>query len=351
MKARLRWRVLILLAAALVAASLLYTWFWFDAAHRLAAELEAWSAAAAARGHEVQHAGIEVGGFPFSLTARIERPVLAYRLGDGALRWQGGHLLVDFWPTRSDSLAIVLPPLSQLTRVAGGHNRTAWLAVDRATIAPSYEAATRSYVYRLDATGVGIGPRPPPMQVTARTLTLTLRVAIDADESAIPPRRHSIDAALSDIELSDAVEAPFRRRLDRVRAQAALTGNIPEGAVPVALAGWRDGGGTVELETLHIQAGSLMLDATGTLALDRDMRPIGAFTARLHGYGEVLDALVAAGAANATHAATAKIVLDLLATPADDGGPPILEVPISLQDGRLFVGPVSLLRIPPVRWE
>ena len=127
-------------------------------------------------------------------------------------------------------------------------------------------------------------------------------------------------------------------------------GVIPPGPPAEAVAGWRDDGGTVELERLVLEWGPLELEASGTLALDPAMQPIGSLTAEIRGYAETLDALVQAGAAPPRDAAIAKVVLNLLAKTPPDGGPPVLTVPLTAQDGRLFVGPVALLELPPIEW-
>ena len=49
-------------------------------------------------------------------------------------------------------------------------------------------------------------------------------------------------------------------------------------------------------------------------------------------------------------AVAAKVVLGLIARLPAGGGRPYLEVPLSAQEGRLHIGPLNLLPLPPIPW-
>jgi hypothetical protein len=91
-------------------------------------------------------------------------------------------------------------------------------------------------------------------------------------------------------------------------------------------------------------------DATGTVALDGRMQPVGAFTARIQGFFEAVEALRARGLIRGRDASMAKLVLGAMARPAPGGGPPVLSLPVTLQDRVLYAGPVALVRLPELRW-
>jgi hypothetical protein len=96
--------------------------------------------------------------------------------------------------------------------------------------------------------------------------------------------------------------------------------------------------------------GPLNLDGSATVALDEHMQPMGAGTARIAGYAATLDALVATHVINARAALAAKAVLGLMARTPADGGAPVVEVPLTLQDGALSVGRIPLGRMPELSW-
>ena len=110
-----------------------------------------------------------------------------------------------------------------------------------------------------------------------------------------------------------------------------------------SIAQWRDAGGVVEIETLELRWGGLQLSANGTVTLDDQMRPLAAFSSRVRDYGRIIEAFVGKGILTPREAAVARTVFDLMARRSNDGG---LEVPITVQDGRLFAGPVALVAVP-----
>jgi hypothetical protein len=92
------------------------------------------------------------------------------------------------------------------------------------------------------------------------------------------------------------------------------------------------------------------LTASATLALDEQLQPMGAASAHLIGYAETLDALAVRGAISKSAATAAKAVLSLLAHTPEDGGPPDVEVPLTLQYRTLSMRQVPLLRLPELDW-
>ena len=89
---------------------------------------------------------------------------------------------------------------------------------------------------------------------------------------------------------------------------------------------------------LVIVYGPFSMRANGTLALDAEMEPIGAFTAKARGFFGLIDALQAKGLMRAGDAVTAKMVLGILSRKPARGGPPTLSLPVTLS------GPPGLRR-------
>ena len=143
---------------------------------------------------------------------------------------------------------------------------------------------------------------------------------------------------------------PLGNTLQRVLLEARLVGDFPLENVLESLGAWRDRGGTLELDKVDIRYGRLGVRASGTLALDRNLQPIGALTARIEGFLGAIDALREADIIRPRDAAMAKLVLGALAKRPAGGGPRALSLPLSVQDRKLSVGPVPLMEIPEIRW-
>ena len=137
-----------------------------------------------------------------------------------------------------------------------------------------------------------------------------------------------------------------------------MTGVPPRSLGAAAMAQWRDDGGTVEIRKLDIRHGVLQMDADGTIALDGNLQPEGAFSLKVLGFLEAVDGFEAAGMIRPRGAEVLKAVLSVLASgkgkwageaEADPEGKRI-KVPLSIQNGIFYVGPLAMGRVPPLHW-
>ncbi len=336
-------------AGALLLAALGASLYWLYAAGAVRDGVERWVEERRAEGDVIGYRTLEIRGFPLFLRAEVSEPTLARSGAYGSWEWHGAALHAAIRPWNFQHLTLSFPgaqrvefnPLNQervLTASVGG----AWaaLALDPA-------GALQHTVLELEN-----------VELAGLSQSDLLRVGwarLEARFRNPPPPTHQsasieISVTMRALDLPARAAGPLGPDIDGIQAEASLMGVIPPGPPAEAVAAWRDDGGTVELERLVLDWGPLELKANGTLALDQAMQPIGSLTAEIRGYAETLDALVQAGAAPPRDAAIAKVVLNLLAKTPPDGGPPVLTVPLTAQDGRLFVGPVALLELPPIEW-
>jgi hypothetical protein len=138
--------------------------------------------------------------------------------------------------------------------------------------------------------------------------------------------------------------------IDDLAFGVTVKGAVPDGPLAQAIAAWRDAGGTIELDHLHLNWGGLGASATGTIALDQDLQPIGAFSGGIEGFDTILSALVEARRLGAEEAALAQIALSALAKPGPDGKPQIT-TSFTIQNGKMYLGPVKLGDPPRIIWR
>jgi hypothetical protein len=155
----------------------------------------------------------------------------------------------------------------------------------------------------------------------------------------------------ADVELPRALGLPLGGDITGVALKAKLIGTLESGPWPVALARWRDAGGTLEVSRLELLYGPMRLTADGTLALDADNQPIAAFSAHIVGASRTVDALRRRGLIEDGNAVAVKMALGLMTRRPADGGEPILDVPLTLQDRTLHAGPIALAVIPEIHWR
>ena len=337
-----RWAI----AAAFVAAILAsYTGFWFIAAGEIRGAVENWAEERRAEGYEVSFARPEISGFPLLFRVDFADPALA--LPEHGWSWRGEALQVVAPPCNPYRVRFHLSGRHELSFFQDGQWAEYFGAAEQVSASFAFDDEGRTAALELEISNLEIGGEtlPGPARVER------LWILGPLDRPADPDHRTEVaelSIRLANLSLPPGTNRGLGDEIERLSLEVSLKGPLPDGELGEALRHWRDAGGTVELEMLAIRWGPVGLEADGTLALDHLMRPLGALTVKVIGYGDVIDALVKNGIVPLGEAFIYKVAFDLIARKPEAGGPPVLTVPLTVQDGGLSVGPMTILDLPPL---
>jgi hypothetical protein len=336
------------LAAVAVLALLLavaaYSAFWYVAAGRVRDGVAAWAAAERARKVELSWRSIAVGGFPFGF--RID--IAGAALRDAALVPAPELRLPDLSASARpwDFAVWRLHARNGLSaRLPGAPGQPPLqLAARQATGAVLVDAEGGADLWlRLDDASTDAGPH-----VAIRAGDVWLNLPPRAPQSHTEPAA-GVALVLHQVQLPQPVP-PLGNVIDELAFGLTLKGALPPGPLPQAVAAWRDQGGTVELDNLRLKWGALGATATGTIALDQDLQPIGGFSGAIEGYDQILAALVHDGHMRASDAGLARLALTMLAKAGPDGRPEIA-TSFTIQNGEMYLGPAKLGPMPRIAWQ
>jgi hypothetical protein len=338
-------RRLSLAAVVLAALAALGGGFWVYMAHSLEAGIARWTEDRRAEGWRIGHAGMSVSGFPSRWRARIDKPV-ATGPGTLAATWTAPVVYVEHEPWRPRHVRIVAPGAQ---RIDWAGDRTAEFGASHAEAL--VHVSERGRIQRIDTRFENVTMMPAGY-AAIRVARMETGIAPDeAGASRSNPRPGLVvRAELFDLILPEAQNSALGRNIGQISLNATVLGPLAPGRLPEALTIWRDGGGTLEVAKLMLGWGPLSASGDGTLALDEALQPVGAMTAKLAGYEETLQALIQAGIVRAKHGALVNFGLNAIASRPADGGAPYIEAPLTIRDGRLFVGPVALMPMPRIDW-
>lgn len=325
---------MLFLAAGLAVAALAYSGLWYYAANRLETALPAWAGARRADGYDVAWRSAEIGGFPFRLALRLDA---ATATGERPVRWSFAADRIELttrpWSWRlwhvaaSDGVRLATADAGIAARRLNGKAKTR---------ASGFSAS----IHAEDVSGSGLATG-----LGAAALEASLALPRH------PPQTDRDMLAAASVTLGGATfpQAPAAvRHFDAISAAATMRGAMPPGPPESALAHWRDDGGTLDLDGLRFARDGASLDVTGTLALDEALQPEGAFTATLTGADKVVDGLVASGVLKPGISGIVKAVLRALAS---SGDPNTLNTPVTIQNRRIYVGPIALGEMPAIDWK
>ncbi len=333
--------------SALLAAAAIYAGAWFLIARQVETLSEQWIETQRRQGWTVSYQPMQVRGFPSWPQIELKDVQVAAPLSDGGWVWTAETATVV--PLSLDLTQFsVLTPGRQTFR-APGQDGAPW-TITAFTAVTKLGLDSRRQLQSTDLTFGDLELLDPgglPVFGAAR-----LNVALGlADGPSSPDMPYARFVAAADAIRLAADTRPFSRSIPALRLDVDMLGAMTPGRLSDALDDWREDGGTLEVRRFLLDWPPLRIDADGTLALDQDLQPIAAFSTRISGFNETLDALVADGRVSAGDAQSATLILNLLAQRPDDGGAPEIAVPVSVQDRRLSVGPIEVMDVPEVRWD
>ncbi len=329
---------LVVLAGLLAGATV----YWFHVAGLVGKTLMTWSDARRAAGWQVAYGGPAVGGAPFTITVRLDDPSVTLPNGLG---WRAERLTARVGLFDRHHVTLSAPGRQILSFGPLAAAVTAGAA--QADLA--FDESGRLRQVRVVAASVAVDGSGQPaagLDTLALSASRLDPAAPLTDQSAVL----AFDAGATGLTLPEVPGLALGRRIASLAVAGRVLGPLPSAAPsPDALARWSAGGGTVAIDHLALDWGPMALEADGTVALDPALQPLAAFSARVRGYGQMMDRLATAGVVPPATAQAAKLVLSLMARP-DAQGRPAVPVPVTVQNGRLWLGPARLARVPPIPW-
>ena len=338
-------RILIVPAALVLALALGYSLLWVYAAHRLEDGFIAWTQVQASRGHSFEHGPLSLSGFPGPIRLAIDAPRYASQKAEW--RWSAERADLemrpwDWWTYRLDlhGQQSVTLPLNGAVEELSARAGAAFLIAEVDNRGRVTQGALHVDDLELGDAAGGELVAAGKVRATAQRL----------GSGAAPHEAAALDVQLDakSVTLGPLVHSPLGARLDEVGFSASVRGALPDTVSKESVDAWRRDGGTVEVARFHLLWGALELHASGTMALDELMRPLGAVSAEIKGYGETLAALERAQILPRKAAAGSRLALDLLSRPDGNDGRRVVTIPVSAQNGALYLGPVRMVRLEPI---
>ena len=335
-------------SGALVLAIAGYSAWWMVVADQLLTGIDRWRVERADEGVAATWANAETSGFPNDIVITITEPEIRV---PGAWSWQGSELVLSVSPLSLDAVAF---------RADGDHLIEDLRGPDALRYDVAAEALRGTARGSQDAGAVALDVENMTVREDGREIGLIRSLAVALDRPAqpatpdpgalVPPVAFDlvVDLVYEDKTIAVAwFEAGATQQTD---FRVIVRGDV---ALPLTRRGlepWRDAGGVLELVSLTARVGPLHLSGDGTFSLDHTLQPVGALTLNAKGYGAVIDLLAERRLLAVNNVGTLKTFLDMFAKVDGTDGLRVLSTAISLQDGKVFLGPFELGRLPTVEW-
>ena len=348
----LRFKLIIVALAAALAA---YSVYWIMAARRAEVGLIAWIQNEKTQGHDISYSALDVGGYPY----RIEATLSDFHISGNAagLAWEfnapkfAGVVLP--WRPRHVIL-FAKEATARLAPAAGAAETFAASAMRASVVMASDNVLERLSITAKHLLATGQAAGRPGLEITdgelhwrAAALASHLMPAVGAEGEETVQEPLAWQLAVKGLDITDPrlATSPYGDKIAELALVVELRGGgLSPQSTLATIAAWRDSGGTVEVPSLKLAWGELDLTLSGSATLDQQFRPLGAFTAEVKGYEPAIDHLRAKGDISPEEASAAKETLAAIVN-GEEGR---LPVPITMQAGRMFLGPLPVANLPPL---
>ena len=322
--------------------------FWFFTATGLRTGMEDWASSARATGWAVEYKQAVLSGFPFAIRLTLKNPHIASDTENPGWGWIGPELVVQIRPWNPGRFNLIFPNRHKLELNSKGKQNL-------------YAGSSRELTVEYKPgkhwpTDLLIQARDLALQ-NSKGQTLGARIAtLKATNDPSKPEDIKFPSTIFNItaknlSLPGHIKLPMGQRVSKLSVNAAVMGGIEKNPLRMSLTNWRDAGGTLEIPKFSMNYGPLsVIRSDGTVALDGNLQPVGAFTAKLKGFFEIVDALHAVGWISGKDSVTAKLVTGAFFQKDENGGPPSLNLAISIQDQKIYTSQVKLADMPPISW-
>lgn len=316
-----------------------YWFYWNVLADGLQQGFERWVADRRAEGVEVAHGEVEVSGFPYRLELHIPDPALSAPKLNAEPSWSAGKMVLYFQAWQRGHGIASLEGVQNIGWMDGTVRRNARVTAEK--VLASFRYTDQGRIVRLDT----------DMTRVELKGSVPLRSA-DRLQSRAEYRRMEDGATAFDTKVRgenlrvDPAASPLGEQIDLADFSIEWE-PIPASTAPRDLDTWRDAGGVMQISRMEIVAGDLSVTGDGTFALDPERRPEGASALIVRGADAFVNAVSAAGQIGAGGRLGLRLAITALEE-TDKEGRRFVKVPISIQEGRLKIMGVGLLRVRPL---
>ncbi len=336
--------VLLGLVAVLLALSLAGWAYWSLSALAYRHAIDRWIEEGRAAGYQISYDDRQMFGFPRHLTMRLIN--VRWRNADGIdFRAQAMDLLSVSWightfEARFKNHVSIAAPVDE-----DGHILMLSAESGHGHVTLDSEGFWRQAQLSLDDIQGGLAPA---YLFHAEKLSLALA---RPDQ---PPKDHhevglTLEGAAETMTLPAAMPAPFGDKAAKFTARLRVMGPVPDVRRRASVEAWNKDSGIVEFDDFSLSWGVLSLASKGTVGFDDDLQPEGAFAGTVANPEKTLQLLMDKGFILLHDAGMLKSAMDLFARPSVRGTPG-MELPITVQLGGLFFGPIRIFTFPEIDW-
>ena len=342
MKTQMQFKVLLFLVSAIF----LYCVGWLIASQWIKSEVETFLTDTLVKNGKIaiHYEALERGGFPFSLDWHLINPKVEVNFASHTVSFNTNKTSLSIHPFFKKSVIVQNQKTEwRLLNNRDHQNFKNTSENSRLHLSKNYDgsitveySANNSNIHRF----VSTNKRKQWNKFALGKHFLALIRLPNRERS----HHYSISFKINDIlMINESVIWP--KDLDEITGSIELRGNPGTFALEDLIA-WRDNGGTIDIERIQFERAVSKLIVKGTLALDSDLKPIGAGTIDFAGLATFLNEQQQAGRITKSEARFLNLTILVLSKTTKQQEKSLIRIPITAQNGKLKIGSFSLFDLP-----
>jgi Uncharacterized protein conserved in bacteria (DUF2125) len=337
-------KVFIATITAIVTLTILGWGFWSLAAAQYRHIIDGWIEEGRNAGYQITYDDRQVFGFPRRITMRLVN--LHWKNTDGIdFRTEDMDIVVTPWDwnlfdVKFKNHVSVAAPLD-----SDGHALMLSSGGGRAHIRLDNDGIWREAKLSLEEASLGLAPN---------YLFQSDKLSASVIRPDIPPKDHTeagltLEGEADDVTLPSAMPSPFGNKAAKLVTHMRVMGRVPDVRKRAVVDAWNKDSGIVEFDDFSIKWGVLDMDSKGTLGFDDDLQPEGAFAGTVANPEKTMRSLIDKGFIAMHDETMLASLMEMFSKPLPHGSKG-LELPITVQLGGLFLGPVRIFTFPEIEW-
>lgn len=335
------------LAAIVAVIALPVVWWllWQIAAAQYRGQIDHWIEEGRANGYVIDYDDRQQFGYPFRIILRFTG--LHWRNADG-IKFEASDIDIGALPWFTQDFVAKFKQRTTITAPLDKPDDALVLSGEHGEAHVSVTPDGHWIVSTIDVDGARVGHAPDNL-IQASKLTATATRPVEG-----PHDHHEagliLSAEASNIFLPQGLNLPFGDRMASIKMDMRVMGAIPDFRLRSSVDAWNKNSGIVEFDRLRVEWGPLMMSLKGTLGFDDDLQPEGAFSGAVAHHEKVFMALMNGGYIPARQEDMLNSAMRLFAHPLRQDGIDGIEMPITVQLGGLFLGPVKVYSFSEIVW-
>lgn len=338
-----------ILASFILLLVLGYSFFWYYMAGEVEDRIEVWVKEQKSRGLTVRYKDLEINGFPYRMELSLNKlSVIKTARGKPPVLFTSPHMILVAFPWKINHGVII----SDGGEIYVGSRRYPVLTVDLGKIRASVviDLVSRKFQrasFIIEELSWSTGRVGPSKAAQVKLHIMRPAPSVTAGDMELPVQA-KLYLEAKDVIVRELPVGIFGKKADLVKIDLQLHGEKLPAYSKDGLASWRDNGGTLAVKNFEVASGEMDIEMGGEVTLDPDLKPLGAFSAKVHGIDRMVDILSAHSGFQMEPGRMILQELKRMNRLEEKGGKKVLDLSISLQGGLLFLGPIPVFELEPV---